>query len=90
MESNLDEEHFQHVIYGINKILLVLRDGGGLNKNTIIKGGKVLFRMARIIQAYVHKKNKENIPAEEFAKRMVEVVDTAYGIFVGGVIPRVW
>lgn len=88
LETEIDEEHFQHLIYGLNRILLVLRDGSGLNKNTIIAGGKILFRMVRITQAYVHKKNKQNIPADELAERLVDLVSRAHTIFVGGIIPK--
>lgn len=88
LETELDEEHFQHIIYAANKILLTLREGKGLNKPTIIKGGKVLFRMARVTQAYVHKKKKQNIPTKELAERLVELVDRAHSTFVGGVIPK--
>lgn len=46
--------------------------------------------MARIIQAYVHKKNKENIPAEKFAEKLLRAVDDAHSIFVGGIIPELY
>ncbi len=79
---------FQHLIYALNRIILTVKSGKGINKVTIKKGGKTLFRLAKVIQAYVHKKNKENIPAEEFAKRLVKIVDSAHDIFVGGIIPE--
>jgi len=88
LKTELDEESFQHIIYGLNRVLLILREGGGFNRETIIAGGKVLFRLARIIQAYVHKKNKEDIPAEEFTKRALEVISSAHTTFVGSLIPK--
>lgn len=83
----MDEIMFQHIIYALNKILLILRDGRGLNKRTIKDGGKIAFRLSRLIHVYVHKKNKENIPAEEFTERLVNLVDRAHTTFVGGIIP---
>lgn len=90
LETELDDVAFQHVIYALNKVFLILRDGNGFNKQTIVEGGKVLFRLSRIIQAYADKKNRTNISVEEFTKRLLKVVDNAHSIFVGGVIPRVW
>jgi len=89
LKMKLDEEAFQHVIYALNKIMLILREGNGVNKETIVSGGKILFRLSRIIQAYVHKKTKENVSVEEFAKLLLRVVDRAHDTFVGGIIPWV-
>lgn len=88
MKTELDEEMFQHLIYALNSIMLTLKEGKGLNKYTIIEGGKTLFRLSRVIEFYVRKKNKENISAEELAKRLVSIVDDAHSIFVGGIIPK--
>jgi hypothetical protein len=83
LEKEIDEEMFQHIIYALNKVLLILRDGDGINEYTIKKGGKVLFRLSTLVRAYVHKKSKENIPAEEFAKRLLELVNRLNGDFLG-------
>ncbi len=88
LKTELDEEMFQHLIYALNSIILTVKDGKGLNKGTIVRGGKTLLRLSRVIQAYVHKKNKENIPAEELAKQLVKIVDSAHDIFVGGTVPK--
>lgn len=83
LKTELDEEMFQHIIYALNSILLTLRDGGGFNKETIIKSGKTLLRLSALVRAYVHKKSKENIPAEEFAKRMLSVISGLHDDFIG-------
>lgn len=83
LETELDEEMFQHTIYALNKVLLILRDGKGINKSTIVEGGKVLYRLSTLVRAYVHKKNKENIPAEEFATKFVMFADQLHSVFTG-------
>lgn len=70
-------------------MILTIKDGKGLNKKTIIKGGKTLFRLSRMIEFYVRKKNKENIPAEEFAKKMLKAISSAHSTFNGGVLPSI-
>lgn len=74
---------FQHTIYALNSVLLTLREGRGINKQTIVKSGKTLLRLSALVRAYVHKKNKENIPAEEFTKRMLNLVNKLHGDFIG-------
>lgn len=74
---------FQHIIYALNRVMLILRDGKGLNEYTIEKSGKVLLRLSTLVRVYVHKKNKENIPAEEFAKRLVKLVSALHDDFIG-------
>lgn len=74
---------FQHTIYALNKVMLILRAGKGINHYTIVKSGKVLLRLSALVRAYVHKKNKENIPAEEFAKRMLSLVTKLHNEFIG-------
>lgn len=83
LEKELDEEMFQHTIYALNKVFLILRSGRGFNKHTIIKSGKVLLRLSTLVRAYVHKKNKEDIPAKEFAKRMLNLVNQLHDDFIG-------
>lgn len=88
LKTKLDEENFQHIIYALNSIMLTIKEGKGLNQQTIIKGGKTLFRLAKVIEYYARKKNKENIPASKMAERLLSIVDDAHGIFVGGIVPE--
>jgi len=62
---------------------LILRDGDGINKQTIIRSGKILFRLSKVIEAYVYKKNKEKLSAEEFAKKLYDLVNDVYDVFSG-------
>jgi hypothetical protein len=70
----LDEEHFQHVIYGINQILMILKEGNGLNKENLTEAGKILLRLSRITGIYVQKKNV--LSKKEFAILARKLVDS--------------
>lgn len=80
MKTELDEEHFQHLIYAINRVLLLLR-AGGLSKQALIGSGKTLLRMTRITKAYVRKKAKQNLSAKEFAEKLLDLFNDMHGVF---------
>ena len=74
---------FQHIIYALNRVFLILREGKGVNKQTIVKSGKILLRLSALVRAYVHKKSKEDIPVEEFANRLLDLITKLHGDFIG-------
>lgn len=81
LEKEIDGDMFDHIIYALNKVFIILREGKGVNKGTIIRAGKILFRLSKVIEAYVRKKNKENIPAKELADRLYRLVNDLYSVF---------
>lgn len=77
LRRKLDNDMFNHIVYVSNRILLLLKKDG-LDKETLERAGKYIWRLLRVVQAYNHKKRDVTI------KEILDIVEEFKVIFVGG------
>lgn len=76
LRSSLDRAVFKHVIYALNKCLLLLRDGG-YNKKTYTKVGLTLNRLRVIMKSYnMQKEDDAGITVQQLHKKIATVMET--------------
>jgi len=73
LENKLESEYFQHLIYAINKVLLLLRDSG-TNKKNVKKIGAILFRLYKLTRAYKYLKGARGLTKSEFYAKFQEII----------------
>jgi hypothetical protein len=74
LRSSLDRSEFQHVVYGLNKSLLQLRDGG-YNKKTYTKVGLTLNRLRVIMKSYNSQKaGKGGLNLKQLRKKLGSIM----------------
>jgi hypothetical protein len=70
LRNKLDNDMFNHILYVTNQSLLILKREG-TSKDSLVRIGKMLWRLFRVTQAYNHKRRDVTL------KEIVNVV----GIF---------
>jgi len=77
LKNQLDNDMFNHVIYVTNRVLLLAKREG-IGKESLIKMGKYVWRLIRVMQAYNTK--RKNATLEEIAN----IISEFKAVFVGG------
>jgi len=80
LKNKLDSEFFQHIIYGINKCLLIIRDRG-VNKNDIDDLGAVMFRMYKLASAYGMLKGSQKMSKEAFYAKVTVLISRLIAMY---------
>lgn len=76
LRSSLDRMAFKHIIYALNKCLILLRDGG-YNKKTYSKVGLTLNRLRVIMKSYnTQKASKGSLTVKQLHKKLATVMGT--------------
>lgn len=60
LKDKLNYQYYEHLIYAINKCLLILREDG-LSERTLKRSGAVLFRLYKLTMAYNRLKSPQTI-----------------------------
>lgn len=76
LRRKLDNDMFNHVSYVANRCLLLLKHEG-TNRETLIKCGKYLWRLIRVVQTYNHKKRDASL------QEVLDIVVEFKGVFDG-------
>ena len=79
MKDKLANEYFQHLIYGLNKCLLLLRDKGTGRKN-LKAVTATLWRVYKITRAYKYLQDRKNLTKEEFYAKVSSTFDTLFNM----------
>lgn len=74
-KSELGQIYFQQLIYGINRILLIIRDKG-TDKKALKEVVSVLFRVYQLTRAYRHQKGLSNLSEVEFYAKAINLFNT--------------
>jgi hypothetical protein len=77
LKDKLAKEYFQHLIYGINKCLLLLRDGG-TGKRSLKKVASTLWRVYKLTKAYKYLQGRKNLTEEEFYAKVSSTFDALF------------
>jgi hypothetical protein len=72
LKNELDTEFFQHAVFGINKMLRQLRDGGYTEKS-LEKSAATLFRVYQLTRAYLNLHGRSNLTRGEFNEKFRDV-----------------
>lgn len=78
LEDRLDRDFFQHLIYGLNKVLLQLRDGG-YTKRSVSQTSVTLWRIYQLTRAYSRHKNNKGLTRKQFEKKVVSTLGKLLG-----------
>ena len=60
LTNQLENDMFNHISYVSNRIFMIAKKEG-VNKDTLTKMGKYLWRLFRVMQAYNHKKRDASL-----------------------------
>lgn len=60
LKNKLDNDLFNHITYVSNQSFLMMKKQG-VNKDTMVKVGKLLWRLANVLMAYNAKKREPSI-----------------------------
>ena len=74
LKDELSREYYQHLIYGINKCLILFRDGGKDLKN-LKKIYAVLWRTYKLTKAFNSLRRDKGLTKEEFYGKMAVILD---------------
>jgi len=69
LSDDLGQEYFQHLIYGINKSLVRIREHG-LNRDNLKKIVSILYRVYKLSRAYRHLRTIDKMTKEEFYEKV--------------------
>lgn len=72
LQTDLGQQYFQHLIYGLNKTLLLIK-GKGTDRKTLKKVVSLLFRVYKITKAYRHQLGLKNLTEVEFYEKVIDV-----------------
>lgn len=75
--DDLSQEYFQHLIYGINKCLVLLKKGG-YDKRTLKKVTSTLWRVYKLTKAYKYLQGRKGLTKEEFYAKVSNVFGTLF------------
>ncbi len=70
LQTNLGQKYFQHLIFGLNKALLLIRDNG-THRRTLKKVVSTLFRVYKITKAYRHRLGLKNLTEVELYEKVI-------------------
>lgn len=73
LKNDLSQQYFKQLIYGINLILMELKDKG-LNKDSVERSLSVLIRLYRLTQAYKSLHITKNISVKEYREKIIATV----------------
>jgi hypothetical protein len=74
LEDALGQQYFQHLIYGINKALIVIRDQG-TNPRALKKVASTLFRVYKITKAYRMRRRLSGMKAGEVYDKIIDLLE---------------
>jgi hypothetical protein len=74
LEDELGQQYFQHLIYGINKSLKLIRDHG-TDKRALKKVASTLFRVYKLSKAYRHRRKLGGHTEGEFYDKIVAIFE---------------
>lgn len=77
LKDDLSQEYFQHLIYGINKSLVLLKKSG-YDKKTLKKVTSTLWRVYKLTKAYNYLQGRKNLTKEEFYAKVSGVFGTLF------------
>lgn len=80
LSDDLGQDYFQHLIYGINKCLIIIRDEG-TNKKSLKKVSTTLFRVYKLSKAYRRRRSLEDLTQEEFHAKISSYFNVLFRIF---------
>jgi hypothetical protein len=82
LKNKLGQEYFQHLIYGLNKCLILLRDNG-MDKRNLKVITSTLFRIYKLTKAYRLRRRLSGATAGEFYDKIISLIEhMAYVITV--------
>lgn len=81
-DTKLSRQYFQHLIYGINKSLVLIKKHG-TDKKTLKKVTSTLFRVYKLTKAYRHRRGLKNLTEAEFYAKVVDVFGTLSKLHTG-------
>lgn len=73
-DDELGQLYFQHLIYGINKSLILIRDHG-TNKRALKKVASTLFRVYKLSKAYRHRRMLGGHTEGEFYDKIIAIFE---------------
>ena len=73
-DDSLGQEYFQHLIYGINKSLKIIRDHG-TDKRALKKVTSTLFRIYKLSKAYRHRRRLGGHTEGEFYDKIIAIFE---------------
>lgn len=74
LTDDLGQEYFQHLIYGINKSLVLIKKNG-TNKKNLKKVVGVLFRVYKLTKAYHQRRGLKNLTESELYEKVKRIFD---------------
>jgi hypothetical protein len=74
LKDKLGQQYFQHVVYGLNKCLKLLRDKG-TDKRNLKEITSTLFRIYKLTKAYRHRRKLSGMPAGDFYDKIISIVE---------------
>lgn len=74
LEDDLGQEYFQHLIYGLNKSLKLLR-AEGLDKRNLKEITATLFRVYRLTKAYRHRRALSGMDSGEVYDKIISILE---------------
>ncbi len=74
LKDSLGKQYFQHLIYGINKSLKLIRDHG-TDKRNLKKISSTLFRVYKLSKAYRHRRNLSGYTEGEFYDKVIAIFE---------------
>jgi hypothetical protein len=75
LREDLDRVHFEQITVGLNKILLLLRDGGP-GKENLKKVYATTFRIYKLTKAYRSLKSSKRLTEAQFYGKLKKIFDT--------------
>lgn len=78
LQEKLSRVYFQHLIYGLNKCLLLLREKGTTKRN-LKNVCATLFRVYQLTRAYKSLHGKKTMSEAEFYAKVLYMLNTVFG-----------
>jgi len=80
LSDDLGQEYFQHLIYGINKSLVLIKENG-TDKKSLKKVTSTLFRVYKLSRAYRHLRSLDEMTEKEFYEKINGIFDSLSRMF---------
>ncbi len=80
LESRMDRLFYQSMIFGLNKVLLQIKNGRA-DKKTISAISSTLWRMYQLLLAYKEQNSLQGLTEEEFKKKLQKVLSDLLSSF---------
>lgn len=78
IENKLDRRFYEHMVYGLNKALLQLKNGAH-NKKTVAEISETMWRMYQIARAYSKQKSLSSLTKEQLMDNLERVLSGLLG-----------